>query len=406
MLAGSLREFSLADVFQLLTLTKKSGTLRVSSPESEGQVHFRGGEVYFATSDASRLPLGARLVAAGALDGDTLRQLLSDQRGQDPLHITKALMDAGAVEEGTLDAFLREQIQDAVFILVSREEGSFKFESVDDPEIVLTVGVATEQLVEETSRRQGEWANVREVVPSLTAIVAMAPQPAEAEVSLSAQEWGLLTLVDGQRSVKDLVELTGAGEYATCTVLAKLAKAGLVEIVDSPLDTALAQLIAAREALREFEQVGGPAPQARDPEPEPEPEIALEELEPVVVDEPEPEPELEEPQPEPELQELEQVVVDEPQPEPEPEPETDSPPESEAQRESAAVDRAQVARELAALGLDEELGVSVRPSRPTEAATKSNGTPAKQDAPASQLTRDEDINKGLLLRLIDGVKGA
>jgi hypothetical protein len=50
--------------------------------------------------------------------------------------------------------------------------------------------------------------------------------------------------------------------------------------------------------------------------------------------------------------------------------------------------------------------VSVRPSRPTEAATKSNGAPAEQDAPASQLTRDEDINKGLLLRLIDGVKGA
>lgn len=399
MLEGSLREFSLADVFQLLTLTKKSGTLRVSSADSEGEVHFRGGEVFFATSDARRLQLGARLVAAGALDADTLRELLADERGGDALLVTKALMDAGAVDESTLDAFLREQIQDAVFTLVSREEGHFRFESIEDQAVVLEVAVATDQLVDEAGRRQGEWAAVREAVPSTGAVVAMAPRPADDEVSLSAQEWSVLTLVNGQRTVAELVDLTGKGEFATCTLLAKLARSGLVEIADDPLETALAQLVSAREALRALEQVGGPAPARPAAVELPDPAPVLEEPEPEPVAEtPEPDPVTEAPEPEP---------APEPQPEPEPAPEPQPEPQPAAR---GNVDRAQVARELAALGLDEDLTVPAKPrpvAKPSTNGSKPADEPAAPGAPAASgtFTRDEAVTKALLGRLIDGVKG-
>ncbi|HUH07812.1 MAG TPA: DUF4388 domain-containing protein, partial [Egibacteraceae bacterium] len=64
MLEGTLGEFALTDIFQLLALTKKSGALKVATPQAEGRVFFRGGEVYFAVSDTRRMPLGARLVSA------------------------------------------------------------------------------------------------------------------------------------------------------------------------------------------------------------------------------------------------------------------------------------------------------------------------------------------------------
>jgi len=57
------------------------------------------------------------------------------------------------------------------------------------------------------------------------------------------------------------------------------------------------------------------------------------------------------------------------------------------------VDRASMARELAALGLDDPVEAPPAPRAPDGAAA------------ARRLTRDQDVSKGLLLRLIDGVKG-
>ena len=52
--------------------------------------------------------------------------------------------------------------------------------------------------------------------------------PADPEVS--REEWSLLALVDGRRSVTELVDLTGSGQYAVVSTLAALVQRGLLEV--------------------------------------------------------------------------------------------------------------------------------------------------------------------------------
>lgn len=381
MLEGKLAEFSLQDIFQLLALTKKSGELRVAG-SAEGRVCFRHGEVHFAVADVTRSPIAARLIHAGVVDEPRLRAVLAAQRDAGRGGFGRALVAAGILDDATLDGIVRDQIADAVADLLALEDGSFSFAPGDDADGAVGLTLSTEAIVTGAADRLAQWGAIRAQVPADDLVLAMAtrlPQE-EHQVGLDAEQWRVLTLVDGHRSVGDVVELTGTGRFTTCRVLASLVEAGLVEAVtaDSAASSALRTLLARRDLLRRLEAAElGAAPAAHAVPPAAAP--------------PPPAPAVTSP--------LEAPVPDAPAVEVPTAPAADVPaPAAEAgvAAESAPPaapaspgDRAQVARELAALGLD--------------------GTAApvpKRAAAPRPLTRDEDVNKGLLLRLIDGVKGA
>jgi len=66
-------------------------------------------------------------------------------------------------------------------------------------------------------------------VPSAQAVLAM-PVVLPADPQVSREEWSLLALVDGRRTVTELVDLTGSGQYAVVSTLAALVTRGLLEV--------------------------------------------------------------------------------------------------------------------------------------------------------------------------------
>ncbi len=263
MLEGTLESFTLPDIFQLLAFTKKTGCLQLDDGSSQGRVYLKDGQVYYAVSSGGRLALGRRLVGAGLVATDQLKQALDDQeeaaRDGRGLRVGQILVRNGVVSDETLETFVREQIQDAVFDLMRWSTGAFAFDSgegsaIEEP---IELAVSVENLIMEGSRRLEEWDAVHKKIPSLDAVVAMAPLPGDSgvEVSLQPEEWRLLTLVDGRRTVGELVEVFGQGEFHTCKVLYGLAGAGLLEIRDPAVEgpPSIAALLTQQELLRSLE---------------------------------------------------------------------------------------------------------------------------------------------------------
>ena len=98
-LRGNLRDFSLPDVFQLVTLSGKTGVLRIKRADAEGSVWFRDGAVFFAQSDWHHEPLGARMVAAGRLTPNALARALELQKSEpaEGRRLGQILVDEGYV---------------------------------------------------------------------------------------------------------------------------------------------------------------------------------------------------------------------------------------------------------------------------------------------------------------------
>ena len=264
MLDGTLDGFTLPDIFQLLAFTKKTGCLTVDGDAGTGRVYFRDGQVYFAAANTGTLALGKRLIGAGVLHVDQLESALhaqrEDRRRGGDLRLGQILRDAGAIDEETLTTFVREQIQDAVFDLMRWHDGSFHF-TTDGPAATIDediqLAVSVENLVMEGSRRLEEWDSVQRKVPSTSSVVSMAPVPDRhgVEVSLSPEEWRLLTLVDGRRTVGELVDLYGQGEFQTAKVLYGMVSTGLLEVPsdEGETDAAAWSLLRQRELLDALE---------------------------------------------------------------------------------------------------------------------------------------------------------
>src|SRR5450830_353894 len=79
-LKGSLKDFSLPDLFQLIHFGRKNGTLNITSGEARGYVCFREGNVFFATLNWKRPAIGQRLVQSGLVNDNQIGEALDLQR--------------------------------------------------------------------------------------------------------------------------------------------------------------------------------------------------------------------------------------------------------------------------------------------------------------------------------------
>jgi hypothetical protein len=235
-LRGNLKDFSLPDVFQLVTFSKKTGVLRIErTDDSKGSVWFRDGEVFFAQSNWHGEPLGERLVHGNRITPSALARALEVRKveGTDGRRLGQILVDEGYITDQVLEAFVQEQIQDTIFDLMRWDEGDFDFEllpDVVDEDIGLTISI--ENVIMEGSRRLEEWARIKKKIPSMEIVFKMATAPGEGtfEISLKPVEWNLLLLVDGTRSVAELARQTSRTDFEVARIMYGLFSAGLLEV--------------------------------------------------------------------------------------------------------------------------------------------------------------------------------
>jgi len=234
-LRGNLRDFSLPDVFQLVTFSRKTGVLRIARADgAAGSVWFRDGDVFFASSNWHSDPLGERLVKSQSITPQALKRAIEirSEEPEDGRRIGQILIDEGYITDRVLEQFVSDQIQDTIFDLMRWDEGDFDFEAM--PEVVeedIGLAVSIENVVMEGSRRLEEWTRIKKKIPSTDVVFKMATAPGEGtfEIALKPAEWQLLLLVDGSRSVAELAQVTNRTDFEVARVLYGLFSAGLLE---------------------------------------------------------------------------------------------------------------------------------------------------------------------------------
>ena len=246
-LEGTLDAFSLTEIFSLLSLTHKTGTLHLRRDGAHGAVHLRGGAVTGARADVSRQELGRRLLGAGLADDEALTSV-AEQLADDPsLSLAALLSSAANLQPEVVRALAAEQITDAVFSMMRWADGEFSFHVEESDPDDLGVSVTVDDVVAEGQRRLAGWTDLVASVPAPVTVLCVNSAPPDAPTA-SREEWSLLALVDGRRTVADLVTLSGQGEYAIVAALAGLVSRGLL-VVRTESGDALARRQALLAAL-------------------------------------------------------------------------------------------------------------------------------------------------------------
>jgi|GEM_PF-1684933 hypothetical protein len=270
-LQGDLKEFGVPDLFQFLDQHGKSGCVQITSEGDPVEVYFRSGKIVGVLPGGRNvgdqvLQILARL---GYLTEEDARKIRK-RRETDLRGIRRILQEMGIIDSRDLDALFHQQVEELIYPLFRVRKGRFSFYSdrLLPSELEFLEPLAVEPLVLDGLRRLDEWPLIRKRIGSYGGVPyrkAAAPSgasprtggwlrrlfgwigfrgqaasepltspidaPDSEEVSnLSAAAKWVYRLVDGNRRISEILEISNLGEYVTCKALLTLQEQGWIGI--------------------------------------------------------------------------------------------------------------------------------------------------------------------------------
>ena len=170
-LVGRLEDIALSDIFQILSIGRKTGTLVLKGSRGNALIVFKNGLVVRAETDDIDRTLGEDLLNAGIIK-DTIFHLASGVKKKLPAKsIPEILYEFGSINKDALEKITRKRIEKVVCQLLFWQDGDFQFELDDiDPkgkvEIPdhgweLSKGMSPEYLLVEGARVHDESSQTR-----------------------------------------------------------------------------------------------------------------------------------------------------------------------------------------------------------------------------------------------------
>ncbi|MGC2064219.1 MAG: DUF4388 domain-containing protein [Thermodesulfovibrionales bacterium] len=165
-LAGRLEDLALADIFQILSVGRKTGTFIVNGSRGTALIVFKNGMIVRAETDDLERNLGDNLLDAGLIKETILNLALEVKKKLPATAIAEILFDLGSVKLEHLEKVARKRVEKAVCRLFLWEDGDFQFE-LDDLDLQgktsladlgweLSKGLSPEYLLMEGARVQDE----------------------------------------------------------------------------------------------------------------------------------------------------------------------------------------------------------------------------------------------------------
>ena len=177
-LQGSLSELPLPDVIQLVSVSGKTGAFEIQGEHEAGRIFLRDGQIVDAL--------------VGRLRGDS-----------------------------------------AVYEMAIWSQGSFVFRPGEETEQV-TIHISNANLMMEAARRLDEWRVLSRKIPSLDLVPYFTTRDQGVDqVTLSPQEWILVTRIDGEHSIEEIADQLKWAPFDVSKLLFGMVTTGLVALGNS-----------------------------------------------------------------------------------------------------------------------------------------------------------------------------
>ncbi len=229
---GSLESFKVPEVLTFLDSAGKTGMLTISNDGREAYVFCRGGSVVYAASNQESLRLAALLTRKNTISREQA-EMIDDLMLRGGGRFGDVAVRQGVLSSQQLDEFLKVQVSEVLYDTFLWKAGTFMFyEGFDLPPHAVTISVDLTNLIMEGARRIDEWEECLQLLPDSGAVFRVVSRPETEKITLSADEWKILFLINGQRSLEELCRDSEEDPLTVYGVVYGLAANRLIEEVE------------------------------------------------------------------------------------------------------------------------------------------------------------------------------
>lgn len=231
---GILNMIPPGDVFQLLKFQAQTGILHLARGQAHLEVFIREGGIAFARAQNvdEEFLLGRFLIETGALDAGDLEQFLQSRRGTTKL-LGEQLVKTGHITKEQLLEALERQTEALMYEALRWGEGEFAFfvtEKLPPEAREADLHVPIDGIMLEGFRRVDEWGMIEKEIKDFDMVLSPARDSTGVikRVELEPDEKRVLALVDGKRTVKEVIRNSRRSSFDACKILYRLLSARII----------------------------------------------------------------------------------------------------------------------------------------------------------------------------------
>lgn len=233
-LKGNLRDFSAAQLLNLINIAQKTGTLVVEGSSEQVFVSFRDGKLAYARTGHEDGNLVSILYRTNKLNAAQYRAIRERAGHISDKELGLLLINSRYISQQDILSSLQSYFIAVVNRLFTWVEGLFRFDNeMMPPDGKIMVRINLENIIIEGSRKLQEREQLQDEIPSLDMAMKFMDRPGTniRNVNLSVEEWRVVSYINPKNTIRQIAATTKMNELEIRRIIYSLLQAGLVELV-------------------------------------------------------------------------------------------------------------------------------------------------------------------------------
>jgi curved DNA-binding protein CbpA len=233
--SGNIRDVSLVRILVHLNRNRKTGTLSLSTPLCTKNIYLKEGDVVFASSTYEDDRLGEMLLKANKITVEQYDKSVEILKSSKDKRQGAILVELGYLMPKDLFWGVKFQVKEIIHSMFLIEEGEYAFMEGDLPaQEVITLKMSIGNLIYAGVNEIKNWTRIRHEMPDTESVLRLSEDPLSLfqDIELGQQDKKILSLLDGKKTIKEIIDSSWMGSFEALKVLYVLWSIGIVEKVN------------------------------------------------------------------------------------------------------------------------------------------------------------------------------
>jgi tetratricopeptide (TPR) repeat protein len=229
---GNIKDTSLVMILVQLNRNRRTGTLSLSTAAFTKKIYLSEGDLIFASSTYEDDRLGEMLLKAGKISVEQYDKSVEMLKSTKDKRQGAILVELGYLTPKDLFWGVKYQVKEIIHSMFIVEEGDYTFHDGELPtQEVITLRMSIGNLIYAGVNKIVNWTRIRKEMPHTDSVLKLSEDPLSLfqDIELTQQDKKILSLVDGKRTIKEIIDSSWMGSFEALKVLYVLWSIGMVE---------------------------------------------------------------------------------------------------------------------------------------------------------------------------------